>query len=85
MEVQTARLFDRDYAGLPAAIKDRTDKQLALLMTNPQHPSLRLKKVRGTDNIWEARISRGYRITLTIAGDTLVLRRIGIHDVLRRP
>jgi mRNA-degrading endonuclease RelE of RelBE toxin-antitoxin system len=85
MEVQTTRLFDRDYVGLPAGIKNRTDKQLALLMTNPQHPSLRLKKVRGTDNIWEVRISRGYRVTLTIAGDTLVLRRIGIHDVLRRP
>jgi mRNA-degrading endonuclease RelE of RelBE toxin-antitoxin system len=70
---------------LPAGIKDRTDKQLALLMTNPQHPSLRLKKVRGTDNIWEARISRGYRITLNIVGETIILRRIGIHDVLRRP
>jgi mRNA-degrading endonuclease RelE of RelBE toxin-antitoxin system len=85
MQVQTTRLFDRDYAGLPAGIKGRTDKQLALLMTNPQHPSLRLKKVRGTDNIWEARISRGYRITLNIVGETIILRRIGIHDVLRRP
>jgi mRNA-degrading endonuclease RelE of RelBE toxin-antitoxin system len=85
MNIQTTRPFDRDYARLPEDIKDRADKQLALLLTNPHHPSLRLKRVRGTDDIWEARITRGYRMTLTIAGDTFILRRIGVHDVLRQP
>jgi mRNA-degrading endonuclease RelE of RelBE toxin-antitoxin system len=85
MKVQTTRLFDQDYSRLPGNIKDRADKQLALLMENPRHPSLGLNKVRGTADIWEARITRGYRITLTIAGDTYILRRIGAHDVLRRP
>jgi mRNA interferase RelE/StbE len=85
MRVQTSRLFDQDYSRLPGNIKDRTDKQLALLMENPRHPSLGLKKVRGTDDIWEARIARGYRMTLTIVGDIYILRRIGAHDVLRRP
>jgi mRNA-degrading endonuclease RelE of RelBE toxin-antitoxin system len=85
MKIQTTRPFDRDYARLPEDIKDRADKQLTLLLTNPRHPSLRLKRVRGTDDIWEARITRGYRMTLTIAGDTFILRRIGAHDVLRHP
>jgi mRNA interferase RelE/StbE len=85
MKVQTTRLFDRDYARLPEDIKDRADKQLALLLTNPRHPSLRQKRVRGTDGVWEARITRGYRMTLVIAGDTFILRRIGVHDVLRPP
>jgi mRNA interferase RelE/StbE len=85
MKIQTSRPFDQDYSRLPGNIKDRADKQLTLLMENPQHPSLRLKKVRGTDDIWEARITRGYRMTLTIVGDTYILRRIGVHDVLRRP
>ena len=85
MKVQTTRLFDQDYSRLPSNIKDRADKQLALLMENPRHPSLGLKKVRGTADIWEARITRGYRITPTIVGDTCILRRIGVHDVLRRP
>ena len=83
MKVQTTRPFDRDYAGLPDAVKTKVDKQLALLLFDPRHLSLRLKEMRGTEDIWEARVSRGYRMTLNIAGDTIILRRVGTHDVLR--
>lgn len=85
MKLQTTRPFDRDYAHLPAAIKERVDKQLALLLANPRHPSLGLKRIRGTDDLWEVRISRSYRMTLQVVGDTYLLRRLGPHDVLRRP
>lgn len=83
MKIQTTRPFDRDYAELPEEVKARVDRQLALLLANPRHPSLRLKKMRGTEDIWEARITRGYRMTLQIAGDTFILHRLGSHDVLK--
>ncbi len=36
--------------------------------------------------IWEARLTRGYRFTFVIDGDTYILRRVGSHDeTLRRP
>jgi mRNA-degrading endonuclease RelE of RelBE toxin-antitoxin system len=85
MKVQTTRPFDRDYAGLPEEFKERVDKQLALLMTNPRHPSLQLKRIRGTADIWEVRVTAAYRLTLQVAGDTYILRRVGPHDVLRQP
>ena len=85
MKIQTTRPFDRDYARLREEVKKRVDKQLALLMSNPSHPSLRLKRIRGTEDIWEVRVTRSDRITLQIAGDTFILRRIGPHDVLRQP
>lgn len=85
MKVQTTRPFDRDYARLPDEVKERVDKQLAFLINNPRHPSLRLKKIRGAEGMWEARVTLGYRKTLQMAGDTLILRRIGAHDVLREP
>ena len=89
MKVQTTRLFDQDYAGLPEKFRDesqeRVDKQLALLLTNPRHPSLRLKRVLGAADIWDVRVTRGYRMTLQLAGDTYILRRVGHHDVLRQP
>ena len=85
MNIQTTRPFDHDYARLPEEVKQRVDKRLALLLSNPRHPSLRLKKVRGTEDIWEARVTRGYRMTLQIAGDTFILRRTGAHDVLKEP
>lgn len=85
MKLQTTRAFDRDYAALPERVKGQTDKQLALLLSNPLHPSLRLKKIRGTRDIWEARVTRGYRMTLQLAGETMILRRLGPHNVLETP
>jgi len=37
--------FWRAYQVLPLAIRNRADKQFALLKSNPQHPSLQFKKV----------------------------------------
>ncbi len=85
MKLQTTRPFDRDYAGLPEETKERVEKQLALLLLNPSHPSLRLKRIKGTADIWEVRVSRNYRLTLQLAGDTYLLRRVGPHDVFDRP
>lgn len=85
MKVQTTRPFDRDYARLPDDLKERVDKQLDLLLKDARHPSLRLKRMRGTANIWEAHVTRGYQMTLEVSEDSIILRRIGPHDVLRKP
>jgi len=85
MKIQTTHPFDRDYARLPEEVKGRVDKQLTLLLTNPRHPSLRLKKIQGAEDVWEMRVTRGYRMTLQMAGDTFILRRVGAHSVLKKP
>jgi len=38
--------FWQHYRELPQDIRDRADKQFALLTANPQHPSLQFKKLR---------------------------------------
>jgi mRNA-degrading endonuclease RelE of RelBE toxin-antitoxin system len=63
MKIQTTKPFDKDYDALPESIKDRADKQFILLMENPNHPSLRLKKIKGHPSIWEGRITKNYRFT----------------------
>ena len=85
MKFQTTRPFDRDYAGFPEEIKERVEKQLALLLSNPRHPSLQLKRIRGTADVWEVWVTRSYRLTLQLAGDTYLLLRVGPHDVIERP
>ena len=85
MNVQTTRPFDREYARLPETVKDLADKSLGLLLANPRHPSLGFKRIRGTQGIWEVRVSRAYRLTLEIAGETYILRRVGTHAVLNQP
>jgi mRNA-degrading endonuclease RelE of RelBE toxin-antitoxin system len=77
--------FARDFRSLPPPIQRRAAKQLQLLLANPRHPSLRLKKMEGTPNIWEGRITKGYRFTFQVQEDAYILRRIGAHDILGAP
>ena len=85
MKVAFTRPFTRDYKKLPAHIQDQIDKQIKYLIENPRHPSLQIKKMEGHESIWEARITREYRMTFQIIGDTCLLRRAGPHSILKRP
>jgi hypothetical protein len=42
------------------------------------------RDLEGRD-IWEARVTGGYRFTFVIEGDTYILRRVGAHDIERQP
>lgn len=68
---------------MPSEIRNRFDKQLHYLLENPRHPSLRLKKLKGTDK-FEIRVSKGYRMTFRYVDQILELRRVGTHDLLRK-
>ena len=85
MRIQTTKPFDRDYDSLPQGLKQRTNKQFTLLLENPRHPSLRIKKIKGHPTMWEGRITESYRFTFQIVGETYLLRRIGTHEILRTP
>ena len=82
MIIRRTDAFLRDYRMLPVSIRDRVDKQLHLLLEDFRHPSLRLKKLRGTDR-FEIRITKGYRLTLRLDKGLMELRRVGTHDILR--
>lgn len=85
MKLEFTKAFIKDYRKLPSNIQKTTDKNLALLIDNSQHPSLRVKKMKDPRNIWEGRVTDSYRFTFQIKGDTCFLRRIGTHDMLRNP
>jgi len=85
LQLRRTNRFVKDYAVLPDELKARTEKAISLLVKNPRHPSLMIKKMEGTQEVWELRVSESYRLTLQISGDTYILRRIGTHDVLRKP
>ncbi len=85
MEIRPSPKFIEDYKNLPPLIRNRTDGKLRLLLSNPQHPSLGIKKMKGFPDIWEGRITKNYRFTFQIRGNAFILRRIGTHDLLKRP
>lgn len=77
--------FLRDYVGLPEVVRRPAEKQIRTLLQNPRHPSLRARKIQGSTDIYEARVTEAYRMTYKIVGETLRLRRIGTHEIYRSP
>ena len=85
MILARTRRFKKEFEALPSPIQVRARKQFALFLTNPRHPSLQIKKMRGHQNLWEGRITQNYRFTFRVEGETFFLLRIGTHDLLRQP
>ena len=85
MNLYYTKNFIRDYQRLPQSIQKITDKQLENMLSNPQHPSLGIKKMKDPRQIWEGRITKSYRFTFQFESDVYILRRIGTHDILKKP
>jgi mRNA interferase RelE/StbE len=83
VKIRRTESFLKDYRTLQAEIRNQVDKQLTYLIQNPRHPSLRAKKLKGTDK-FELRVSKGYRLTFRVIESVLELRRVGTHDILKK-
>jgi len=82
---RTAR-FRKAWERLNEEEKEVARKAIRNLAANIRYPALKAKKIKGTEDIWEARASRSLRMTFQIEDDTIILRNIGRHDeTLERP
>ena len=85
MKTSFTKTFVRGYRKLPLEIQKTVDKQLELLVENPRHPSLNLKKMQDPRGIWECRVSYFYRFTFQIGKDTYIFRKVVTHYLLKNP
>ncbi len=85
MRVIRTDLFKKDFQKLPEEIKRKTEQSLRFLVQNIRHPSLRVRTMEGVRDIWEASVTMQYRFTFEIYKEADTLRRIGTHDILKRP
>ena len=77
--------MEEDNITIPDEIQKQVDSKLKLLAKDFRHPSLRAKKMSGYEKVWEARVTQGYRFTFEIYNDSYLLRKVGRHDILRKP
>ncbi len=86
MKILRTGVFKEDFTQLPKPTQEKFERKIKLFMNNIHHPSLRVKKMRGHKNRWEASIDMFYRFTFEIHSDHYLFRRIGPHDdVLKKP
>ena len=58
--------FRRQYQKLSEDRQAKFDKQLAFLLSNLRHPSLRAKKYDEASDIWQARVDTGIGSTFRL-------------------
>ncbi len=64
-------------ADAPAAIRRAFDRKVEFLAQNLQHPSLHAKKYDEANDIWQARVTQGWRFYFHIEGDTYTI--LSVH------
>ena len=77
--------FKKHYRKLSAAEKKQIANKLVLLSKDPSHPSLRTKRIQGTDRLFESSANMDVRIIWYYEGNKLIaLVDVGHHDILKR-
>jgi len=79
MRLHFTKKAEKGYIRLPVLVQKKCDKQFLLLLSDYKHPSLRARKMSGTD-VFEGRVDYHHRFTFSVeAGDVNILS-IGPHD-----
>jgi len=79
MQVHYTERFRRSYESAPPAIQRAFDRKSQLLLQDLRYPSLRAKKYDAARDLWQARVTRGWRFYFTIEGNTYRLHDITAH------
>ena len=74
-----SRKFIRQYKALTPVLKAKVDKQVAFLVANLHHPSLRAKKYDEANDVWQARVDDTYRFYFKIEVDTYQILSVTSH------
>ena len=79
--------FIKNVSKLSEEEKKILKQKLGLMIENPAHPSLRIKKIQGQKDIFEASITMDIRMTWQYLKENIILlRKVGPHDkTLREP
>jgi plasmid maintenance system killer protein len=65
---------------LEEPVRQAAHRAYTLFASNPDHASLRFKKLAGYGDVWSVRINEQYRAVGERKGDTIVWAWIGSHN-----
>lgn len=72
--------FWRLYYLLPEAIRAQSRQAYRLFISDPNHPSLRFKKLNGPGDFWSVRFGGGYRAVCRRDGEKVVWLWVGTRQ-----
>ncbi len=83
-KLRASRRFQQSYRKKTPEQQQAIAAALTRMQTSIDHASLRVRKIQGHDNIWEARAGLSLRITFTRDDGGLYLRTNCSHDQVYR-
>jgi mRNA-degrading endonuclease YafQ of YafQ-DinJ toxin-antitoxin module len=82
-KLEYSKAFEKDLKKLSGNEQRAVAGKLKILVQNPFHPSLRTKKVKQLNDVFECSVNMDIRILWMHKGDRLILLLdIGHHDIL---
>lgn len=77
--------FRESLDRLTAQEKKQVKKKLALLCQDPNYPSLRVKRLQGTEKFYECSINMDIRVIWYYEKEIVIVAvDVGHHDILRK-
>ena len=84
-EILFSSRFKKSFSKLEDLEKKVFYRKLSIFIENHKHPSLRTKKIKGSENLFESSINMSIRVIWTYQDENLILMLdIGHHDILKR-
>jgi mRNA interferase RelE/StbE len=84
-EILFSSRFKKSFSKLQEQEKKLFYQKLSLFIENHRHPSLRTKKIQGSEILFESSINLSIRVIWTYQHEHLILMiDIGHHDVLKK-
>ena len=84
MKSQTTERFRAQFAAASAATQAKIRAAYRLWAENPNHPSLRFKKVHSTLPIYSARVDLDWRAVGVLKDNTVIWFWVGSHSDYER-
>ena len=79
MRLRFTERADKDYADLPANLRKAFAKQLRYLLADLRHRSLCAKKYSEGEDVWQGRVTRGWRFYFKIEDGEYIILSIIPH------
>ncbi|KJS21426.1 MAG: toxin RelE [Clostridiaceae bacterium BRH_c20a] len=82
---RSTRKFDKQFKQLDSKSSKQAAKAIELFISDPSHPSLRFKKIQGTNNFYEISVNMSIRIVVEVTtkenDQIIIFYIIGTHDL----
>ena len=76
--------FKKHYKNLHPTLQKQISEKVNILTENPIHPSLRTKRLKGTNDLYECSINMSIRLIWYYKNQNMIiLLDVGNHDILK--